>query len=76
MRSKSGSVRKTQCLTTATVRPPGCTAPTNSETELRQDRQQWAAVTWDPLPLEADGARAYGPVGHRRTREALRCVAV
>ena len=26
----------------------------------RQDRLQWAASHWDPLPLDADVARAYG----------------
>lgn len=26
----------------------------------RQDRLQWAASCWDPLPLDADVARAYG----------------
>ena len=26
----------------------------------RQDRLQWAASRWDPLPLDADVARAYG----------------
>ena len=26
----------------------------------RQDRLQWAASTWDPLPLDAEVARAYG----------------
>ena len=28
----------------------------------RQDRLQWAASTWDPLPLDADVARAYGRI--------------
>jgi hypothetical protein len=28
----------------------------------RQDRLQWAAATWDPLPFDAEGARAYGRV--------------
>ena len=26
----------------------------------RQDRLQWAAAQWDPLPFDADAARAYG----------------
>ena len=26
----------------------------------RQDRLQWAASSWDPLPLDAEVARAYG----------------
>jgi predicted nucleic acid-binding protein len=28
----------------------------------RQDRLHWAATTWDPLPFDADAARAYGLV--------------
>ncbi len=28
----------------------------------RQDRLQWAAATWDPLPFDADSARAYARV--------------
>jgi hypothetical protein len=32
------------------------------ERARRQDRLQWAASTWDPLPLDAEGARAYGRV--------------
>jgi hypothetical protein len=32
------------------------------ERARRQDRLQWAASTWDPLPLDADAARAYGRV--------------
>ena len=28
----------------------------------RQDRLQWAATTWDALPFDADGARAFGRV--------------
>ena len=32
------------------------------ERARRQDRLQWAAATWDPLPLDADAARAYGRV--------------
>ena len=32
-----------------------------SERARRQDRLQWAAA-WDPLPFDADGARAYGRV--------------
>ena len=37
---------------------------TNDEHERarRQDRLQWAAATWDPLPLDAEAARAYGRV--------------
>ncbi len=33
-----------------------------SERARRQDRLQWAAATWDPLPFDADAARAYGRV--------------
>lgn len=28
----------------------------------RQDRLQWAAATWDPLPFDAEAARAYARV--------------
>jgi hypothetical protein len=34
----------------------------DDERARRQDRLQWAAVTWDPLPFDADAARAYGRV--------------
>jgi len=30
------------------------------ERARRQDRLQWATATWDPLPFDAEGARAYG----------------
>jgi len=33
-----------------------------SERARRQDRLQWAAATWDPLPFDTDAARAYGRV--------------
>ncbi len=33
-----------------------------SERARRQDRLQWAAATWDPLPFDADAARVYGRV--------------
>lgn len=33
-----------------------------NERARRQDRLQWAAATWDPLPFDADAARAYGRV--------------
>jgi hypothetical protein len=33
-----------------------------AERARRQDRLQWAAATWDPLPLDSDAARAYGRV--------------
>ena len=29
------------------------------ERARRQDRLQWAAATWDPLPFDANAARAY-----------------
>jgi predicted nucleic acid-binding protein len=32
------------------------------ERARRQDRLQWAAVTWDPLPFDAESARMYGRV--------------
>ena len=37
---------------------------TRSEQERarRQDRLQWAAATWDPLPFDAEAARTYGRV--------------
>jgi len=45
------------------------------ERARRQDRLQWVASTWDPLPLDADAARAYGRVfaatrAHGRTSRA------
>lgn len=33
-----------------------------NERARRQDRLQWAAATWDPLPFDADAARAYGRI--------------
>jgi predicted nucleic acid-binding protein len=30
------------------------------ERALRQDRLQWAATAWDPLPFDAAAARVYG----------------
>ncbi len=32
------------------------------ERARRQDRLQWAVATWEPLPLDAEAARAYGLV--------------
>jgi hypothetical protein len=32
------------------------------ERARRQDRLQWAAATWDPLPFDADSARMHGRV--------------
>lgn len=32
------------------------------ERARRQDRLQWVAATWDPLPFDADAARVYGRV--------------
>lgn len=34
----------------------------DAERARRQDRLQWAAATWDPVPFDADAARAYGRV--------------
>lgn len=34
----------------------------DDERARRQDRLQWAAATWDPLPLDADAARIYGRI--------------
>jgi predicted nucleic acid-binding protein len=41
------------------------------ERARRLDRLQWAAATWDPLPFDADSARAYGRV-FAATRAAAR----
>ena len=32
------------------------------ERARRQDRLQWAAATWDPLPFDSDAARMYGRI--------------
>ena len=32
------------------------------ERARRQDRLQWAAATWDPVPFDAEAARTYGRV--------------
>jgi predicted nucleic acid-binding protein len=32
------------------------------ERARRLDRLQWAAATWDPLPFDAEAARAYGRI--------------
>lgn len=32
------------------------------ERARRQDRLQWAAATWDPLPFDAHAARMYGRI--------------
>jgi len=34
----------------------------DDERARRQDRLQWAAATWDPLPFDAEAARAYARV--------------
>lgn len=34
----------------------------SDERARRQDRLQWAAVTWDPLPFDAEAARMYGRI--------------
>lgn len=33
-----------------------------AERARRQDRLQWATATWDPLPFDANAARAYGRI--------------
>lgn len=33
-----------------------------AERARRQDRLQWAAATWDPLPFDAEASRAYGRI--------------
>lgn len=53
----------------------------DEERARRQDRLQWAAGTWDPLPFDNAAARAYGriysallrqgPVGRRRLPDFL-----
>src|SRR5258707_12415036 len=43
------------------------------ERARRQDRLQWASSTWDPLPFDAEAARAYGRMfaaARRRTDES------
>jgi len=37
-------------------------ASDDAERARRQDRLQWAAATWDPLPFDAEAARIYGRV--------------
>ena len=34
----------------------------DEERARRQDRLQWVATTWDPLPFDTDAARMYGRV--------------
>lgn len=34
----------------------------DEERTTRQDRLQWAAATWDPLPFDVNAARAYARV--------------
>ena len=34
----------------------------DEERTRRQDRLQWAVATWDPIPFDADAARAYARV--------------
>lgn len=46
-------------------------ADDDAERARRQDRLQWAAMTWDPLPFDAEAARAYGRV-YAATRMAAR----
>ena len=33
-----------------------------AERARRQDRLQWAAASWEPLPLDAEAARMYGRI--------------
>jgi len=46
----------------------------DEERARRQDRLQWAAATWDPLPFDADAARVYGRIfaAARATRRTSR----
>jgi hypothetical protein len=37
-------------------------ASDEQERARRQDRLQWAAATWDPVPFDAEAARTYGRV--------------
>ena len=37
-------------------------ASDEDERARRQDRLQWAAATWDPLPFDAEAARIYGRI--------------
>ena len=37
-------------------------ASDDDERARRQDRLQWVAATWDPLPFDAEAARVYGRV--------------
>ena len=52
-------------------------ATDEQEKARRQDRLQWAAATWDPLPFDTEAARAYGRVfaatraAHRSSRARL-----
>lgn len=41
----------------------------SDERARRQDRLQWATATWDPLPFDDEGARAYGRI-YAATRAA------
>lgn len=36
--------------------------PDDEERTRRQDRLQWTVATWDPIPFDADAARAYARV--------------
>lgn len=37
-------------------------ATDEDERARRQDRLQWAAATWDPVPFDVEAARSYGRV--------------
>ena len=43
----------------------------DDERARRQDRLQWAAATWDPLPFDTEAARVYGRA-FAATRAAIR----
>ena len=52
----------------------------DEERARRQDRLQWVATTWDPLPFDTDAARMYGRVfaavraAGRTARSRLACL--
>jgi predicted nucleic acid-binding protein len=45
----------------------------DDERARRQDRLQWVAATWDPLPFDAEAARVYGRI-FAATKAARRTV--
>lgn len=61
----SGRLPEESAITAVTVAelaagPHACRD--EEERAQRQDRLQWVATTWDPLPFDADAARMYGRV--------------